>query len=57
MRKLSTQQYDSATWSTRSWLSFQTQRLSVALHMALACEIGNELGMGAACMGGGDAAA
>ena len=41
--KLSARQYDEATWSTRSWLSFQTQRLSVALHLALAWEIGSEL--------------
>ena len=44
--KLSTRQYDEATWSTRSWLAFQTQRLSVACHMALAWELGYELGLG-----------
>ena len=44
--KLSTRQYDEATWSTRSWLAFQTQRLSVAVHMALAWELGQELGLG-----------
>ena len=61
--KLSARQYDEATWSTRSWLAFQTQRLSVALHMALAWEIGSELGAGPcsgpdarAVSGGGGAA-
>ena len=45
--KLSAMQYaDQATWSTRSWLSFHSQRLSVALHLALAWEIGSELGCG-----------
>ena len=32
-----------ATWSTRSWLAMQTQRISVALHMACASEIAREL--------------
>ena len=44
--KLSSRQYDETTWSARSWLSFQTQQLSVALHLALAWEIGAELGLG-----------
>ena len=62
--KMSAAQYDEATWSTRSWLAFQTQRLSVALHLALAWEIGAELGLGVCCgadpreaSGGGSAAA
>ena len=60
--KLSARQYDEATWSTRSWLSFQSQRLSVALHMALAYEVAHELGLGDPCCGadardGGGAAA
>ena len=37
--KLSHAQYDEATWSTRTWLSFATQRISVALHTAVAWEI------------------
>ena len=32
--KLSHQQYDLTSWSARSWLSFQTQKLSVKLHLA-----------------------
>jgi hypothetical protein len=61
--KLNAQQYDATTWSARSWLAFQTQRLSVALHMALAWEIGCELGLGVCngadprAAGGGVAAA
>ena len=42
--KLSNTQYlDEATWSTRSWLAMQTQRISVALHLACASEIAREL--------------
>ena len=60
--KLSARQFDETSWSARSWLSFQTQRLSVALHLALAFEIGHELGLGV-CLAadprdaGGDTAA
>jgi hypothetical protein len=45
---LSTHQYDMASWSTRNWMSYQCQRLSVALHIAVAREIGYELGLPAA---------
>ena len=60
--KLNKRQYEEATWSTRSWLAFQTQKLSVAVHLALAWELGCELGLGV-CNGadpraaGGSAAA
>ena len=62
--KLNRRQYDETTWSARSWLSFQTQKLSVRLHLALAFEIGAELGLGVCLaadprdvsVGGGDAA-
>ena len=37
-----------ASWSTRSWLSLQSQRISVALHTAAAWEIASELGYSAA---------
>ena len=43
--KLSHQQYDLTTWSARSWLSYQTQQLSVKLHIACAWEIAEELGL------------
>ena len=37
--RLSAPQYDAATWSTRSWMSFSAQRLSVALHRSVAWEL------------------
>ena len=49
--KLNARQYDETTWSARSWLAFQTQKLSVATHLALAWELGCELGLGV-CSGG-----
>ena len=42
--KLSKRQHeDEASWSTRSWLSLQAQRMSVALQLAAAEEIATEL--------------
>ena len=38
----------SASWSTRSWLSLQAQRMSVALQLAAAEEIATELRLAAA---------
>ena len=46
--KLSARQYDLTTWGARSWLAFQTQQLSVKLHIACAWEIATELGIAAA---------
>ena len=38
--KLTHSQYDDeATWSTRTWLALASQRISVALHTAVAWEI------------------
>ena len=45
--KLNHGQYDLTTWSARSWLSYQTQQLSVKLHTACAWEIASELGFAA----------
>ena len=45
--KLSHQQYDLTTWSARSWLSYQTQQLSVKLHIACAWQIATELKLAA----------
>eukprot|EP00966_Prymnesium_polylepis_P108364 2508397-Prymnesium_polylepis.1 len=39
----SVRQYDETIWLARSWLSFQSQKLSVALHLALTWELGAEL--------------
>ena len=44
--KLTAREYDETTWSARSWLSFVTQRISVALHRAAAREVGQALGLG-----------
>ena len=38
-RKFSASEYDENTWATRTWLSFTTQRVSVALHRAVAAEV------------------
>ena len=47
--RLSKVQYEQeASWSTRTWLSLQSQRISVTLHTAVAWEIACELGFGAA---------
>ena len=47
--KLSKRQHeDEASWSTRSWLSLQAQRMSVALQLAAADEIATELRLAAA---------
>ena len=49
MHKLSKRQHeDEASWSTRSWLSLQAQRMSVALQLAAAEEIATELRLAAA---------
>ena len=61
-------QYDSsrkqrkqeATWSTRTWLALQAQRMSIAVHFATAYQIARELDLAgpedaAAFLGGGDA--
>ncbi|EOD35606.1 hypothetical protein EMIHUDRAFT_252596 [Emiliania huxleyi CCMP1516] len=48
--KLTRAQYlDEVTWTTKSWLGLQKQRISVVLHTAIAEQIVNEL----ACGGGG----
>ena len=47
--KLSKRQHeDEATWSTRSWLSLQAQRMSVALQLVAVDEIATELRLAAA---------
>jgi len=52
--KLSAAQYEQTTWSARSWMAFQCQKISVALHKAAAMEIALELGLAAARVGGGE---
>ena len=41
-------EYDQATWSTRKWLSWVVQKVSVALHHAAALEVAHALGLSAA---------
>ena len=36
--RLTKTQYDETTWSARTWMAFMTQRISVALHTAVAHE-------------------
>ena len=43
--KLSSAQYDETTWSARKWTPFAVQQISVALHRALAWEIGRAQGL------------
>ena len=46
--KLTAAEYDETTWSARTWLSFVFQRLSVAVHKAVAREVQLALGFSAA---------
>ncbi len=46
--KLRKDEYDQTTWSARTWLSFQVQKVSVALHHAAALEVARALGLSAA---------
>ena len=41
--KLTSSQYDETSWSARTWLSFSTQQLSVAVHRAAAWELAGAL--------------
>ena len=40
MNKLTAGEYHETTWSARSWMSFASQRISMALHRAAAMEVG-----------------
>ena len=46
--KLRRAEYDDTTWAARTWLSFVFQRLSVAVHKAVAREVSDALGLSAA---------
>ena len=52
--KLTKAQYEATTWAARNWLTFQCQKISVALHKAAAFEIACELGILGAREGAGD---
>ena len=46
--RLRKDEYDVTTWSARTWLSFKAQKVSVALHRAVALEVSHALGLGVA---------
>ena len=46
--KLTLSEYDETTWSARTWLSFVSQRLSVATQLAAAQEVAEALGLSVA---------
>ena len=46
--KLRKDEYDVTTWSARTWLTFSVQKVSVALHRAVALELAHGLGLSAA---------
>ena len=43
--KLRKHEFDETTWAARTWCTFTTQKLSVALHRAVAGEIASALGL------------
>ena len=43
--KLTSSEYDETTWSARTWKTFTRQKLSVALHRAVATELVQALGL------------
>ena len=43
--KLNRNEYDETTWSARTWKSFTRQKLSIALHRAVATELVQALGL------------
>ena len=46
--KLTSSEYDETTWSARTWLSFVSQRLSVATQLAAAQEVAEALDLSVA---------
>ena len=46
--KLTSSEYDETTWSARTWLSFVSQRISVAAQLAAAQEVAEALGLAVA---------
>ena len=43
--KLYKHEYDETSWAARTWTTFTVQKLSVALHRAVAGEIASALGL------------
>ncbi len=46
--KLTASEYDETTWSTRTWMAFTTQRLSVAVQYSAAQKVTEALGLSVA---------
>ena len=46
--RLTSGEYDATTWAARTWLSYTVQKISVALHRAVALEIAESLGFATA---------
>ena len=46
--RLVSSEYDETTWAARSYMAFVTQRISVAIHISLAQEIAEALGLSVA---------
>ena len=46
--RLTSGEYDATTWAARTWLSYTVQKVSVALHRAVALEIAESLGFATA---------
>ena len=49
MNKLTSAQYEETTWGARGWLAFQSQLLSVKLHLAVAYQI-SQAGRSSVCL-------
>ena len=45
MNRLTHYEYDQTTWAARSWSTFSAQKLSVAVHLAMATELAVALGL------------
>jgi hypothetical protein len=45
MNRLTHLEYDQTTWAARSWTAFSAQKLSVAVHLAMATEVAVALGL------------
>ena len=43
--RLNHSEYDQTTWAARTWSAFSAQKLSVAVHLAMATEVAVALGL------------
>ena len=47
--RLAASEYDETTWAARKFIPFAAQRISVAVHLSLAQEVAEALGLAVAC--------